>query len=209
MLTGAHPILPLDAKEATWLVDPPIGVISETELIGMRARALAKHRIHVEEMRSRIDVDKLKRLRAYERDFKAVIKDYRFQPGDLVLIRNTAIESSLNAKMKERYNGPMIVVKETKGGSYIVAEMTGAVWQQKVAKFRVVPYFARRKIALPEGIMKIIDLNDLELERIEAQPEEDDVLLSRDYLMDDVRMETEDNSDQDDESIEADSIENS
>jgi len=209
MLTGAHPILPLDAKEATWLVDPPIGVISETELIGMRARALAKHRIHVEEMRSRIDVDKLKRLRAYERDFKAVIKDYRFQPGDLVLIRNTAIESSLNAKMKERYNGPMIVVKETKGGSYIVAEMTGAVWQQKVAKFRVVPYFARRKIALPEGIMKIIDLNDLELERIEAQPEDDDVLLSRDYLMDDVRMETEDNSDQDDESIEADSIENS
>jgi hypothetical protein len=36
MLTEAHPILPLDAVEATWLVDSPIGVISENELIDMR-----------------------------------------------------------------------------------------------------------------------------------------------------------------------------
>jgi len=53
----------------------------------------------------------------------------------------------------------MIVVRVNKGGSYIVAEMTGAVCQQKCARFRVVPYYARRKIPLPEGIMKIIDLD--------------------------------------------------
>ena len=152
MLTGAHPILPLDAQEATWLADPPIGVISEEELIGMRARALAKHRIHVEQMKERIDKDKLKRLQAYEKDFEAVIKDYKFRPGDLVLVRNTAIEKSLDKKMKARYNGPMIVVRITKMESYILAEMTGTVLQHKVAKFRVVPYFARRKIKIPEGI---------------------------------------------------------
>ena len=75
MLTGAHPVLPLDVKEPTWLVDLPTGVISENDLVGFRARALAKHRIHVAKMRSRIDQDKLKWLEAYERDFKAVIKD--------------------------------------------------------------------------------------------------------------------------------------
>jgi ribosomal protein L21E len=195
MVTGAHPILPLDSEEATWLVKPPDGVISEEELIGMRARALAKHRIHVDQMRKRVDKDKLLRLKAYEKDFKAVIKDFKFKPGDLVLIRHTEIESSLDKKMKPRYTGPMIVVAENKGGSYIIAEMSGAVWHQKVAKFRVVPYFARQKIDLPEGIMEIIDTDEAGLERIRAQPE-DDVNLFRDYLMDDVRVRDSDESDQ-------------
>ena len=187
MVTGAHPILPLDAAEATWLIKPPTGVISEEELIGLRARALAKHGTHIAEMRRRIDHEKLKRLEEYERDFKAVIRDFVFKPGDLVMVRNTAIESSLDKKMKPRYNGPMIVVRRNKGGSYIIAEMTGAVWQHKVARFRVVPYFARRKIELPDGIMAIIDVDQEALDRIENLPEED-IDNSRDYLMEDVRL---------------------
>jgi ribosomal protein L21E len=196
MVTGAHPILPLDAEEATWLVKPPNGVITEEELIGMRARALAKHRIHVEQMKKRVDKEKLKRLKAYEHDYKAVIKDYKFQPGDLVLVRNTEIESSLNKKMKERYSGPMIVVAENRGGSYIIAEMTGAVWHTRVAKFRVIPYFARERIDIPEGIMKVIDMDEKDLERLRTQPENSDLPL-RDYLMDDVNMTDSDDSDQD------------
>jgi len=34
-----------------------------------------------------------------------VIKDFEFNPGDLVLVRNTAIESALDKKMKARYMG--------------------------------------------------------------------------------------------------------
>ena len=193
MVTGAHPVLPLDLQEATWLVKPPIGVLTDEELVGMRARALAKHRIHVAKMRTRIDQDKMRHLKAYERDYKAVIRDYKFQPGDLVLVRNTAIESSLDKKMKPRYMGPMIVVAVNKGGSYILAEMNGAVWQQKVAKFRVIPYFARERVEIPEGIMNIIDAGESELERIRAQPE-DESILERDYLMDGVAMHDSDES---------------
>ena len=205
MVTGAHPILPLDAAEATWLVKPPTGVVTEIELIGLRARALAKHGTHVAKMRQRIDKDKLKRLLNYERDYKAVIKDFKFKPGDLVMVRNTAIESSLDKKMKPRYTGPMIVVKQNKGGSYILAEMTGAVWQHKVGKFRVVPYFAREKIDLPDGIMSIIDADEDVLQRIEEMPDED-VTLSRDYLMDGVDFEESDDSDSGEEEDEADDI---
>ena len=89
--------------------------------------------------------------------------------------------------MKPRYTGPMIVVVRNPRGSYIVAEMTGAVWQHKVARFRVIPYFARKKIDLPEGIMKIIDVDEETLDKICAQPEEYEP-LDRDYLMDSVAM---------------------
>ena len=188
MVTGVHPILPLDAAEATWLTRPPDKVMTFEEMIGSRARALAKHRIHLIKMRARIDQDKLKRLERYERDFKAVIKDYRFEPGDLVLVRNTAIESSLDKKMKPRYTGPMIVVRQNKGGAYILAEIDGSVWHQKVARFRVVPYFARKRIELPKGILDIIDCDEETLLRIEEQVDPDEN-LSKDYLMEGVILE--------------------
>ena len=197
MVTGADPILPLDIKEATWLVRPPVGIISEEELIGNRARALAKHRIHVNQMRKRIHKQKLERLLRYEKDNEAVIKDYKFEPGDLVLVRNTVVESSLNRKMKPGYLGPMIVVKENKGGSYILAEVTGAVWHRKVAKFRVVPYFAREKIDIPEGILAVIDASEEDLVHIENLVDEMEEPPDRDYLLDDVRMNDSDSEDDD------------
>ena len=195
MITGTHPILPLDVKEVTWLIKPPGGIISEDELIGLRARAITKHRVHVEQMRKRIDEEKLRRLKAYERNFKAVIKDYKFKPKDLVLVRNTAVESSLDKKMKPRYFGPMIVVAENRGGSYVLAEMTGAVWRQKVAKFRVVPYFARERLEIPESIMEIIDLDKPGLAKLLMQPEAD-VHWNRDYILENIKLVDSDGSDQ-------------
>lgn len=188
LVTGTHPILPLDLAEATWLVEFPNGALSESDLIGLRARALAKHRAHTDQMRKRIDRDKIKRVQAFEKEFKTVIKNYKFTPGDLVLVRNTAIENSLDKKMKPRYFGPMIVVKENKGGSYILAELTGAVWHQKVAKFRVVPYFARKKIQLTEEVKLILDMDRDALSKLDSLPEPEDY-PSRDYLMDNVTLE--------------------
>lgn len=167
MVTGAHPTLPLDVAEATWLIKPPSDAITDEELIGSRARALAKHSTHISAMRKRVDLGKLKILRKYEKDNKAVIKDYTFNPGDLVLVRNTQVEDALNTKMKPRYLGPMIVVQRRPGGSYIIAEMNGAVWQQKVAAFRVVPYFPRKRIELPDGIQAVIDVSMEGLKKID------------------------------------------
>jgi hypothetical protein len=195
MVTGNHPILPLDAMEATWLAKPPEGLETHEEVIAKRAQTLAKHRIHVEEMKGRIDNEKLRRLKRYESDFKAVIKDYEFNPGDLVLVRNTAIESSLDKKMKPRYNGPMVVIARNKGGSYILAEMNGAIWKQKVARFRVVPYYARKSIELSEDLLNIIHNNSTLLRQLAEQKDEGPI-VQRDYLMDDVRMSAADDSDE-------------
>ena len=53
----------------------------------------------------------VKWLLQYEKDHKAVIKDYNFKLGNLILIRNTVIEKSLDKKMKARYLGPMVVIR--------------------------------------------------------------------------------------------------
>ncbi|THU82083.1 hypothetical protein K435DRAFT_591659, partial [Dendrothele bispora CBS 962.96] len=55
---GAEPILPLDIVESTWLVKLPDRVLTLEELIGYRAQALAKHRVHVEDMIKRVDEGK-------------------------------------------------------------------------------------------------------------------------------------------------------
>src|SRR5271163_1918395 len=88
MVTGAHPILPLDIEEATWLVELPGRILSTAELMGFRARALAKHNQHMAQMRQKISEDKIDWLRKYEKENQHTIKDLNFKSGDLVLIRN-------------------------------------------------------------------------------------------------------------------------
>jgi len=49
----------------------------------------------------------------FERIHEKTIRNYAFERGDLVLMRNTRIEKSLNRKMRARYFGAVdCVVKE-------------------------------------------------------------------------------------------------
>jgi Integrase zinc binding domain len=185
---GAHPITPLDIEEATWLVEYPGEILSEADLIGLRARALAKHSYHVEEMRERVDEEKRKAVRRYEEIHKHTIKDYDFKPGDLVLIRNTRVEKSLDTKMATRYMGPMVVVRRTKGGSYLVCEMTGAMYHGKVGQFRVVPFEQRTSIDLPDNILELIDLTNEELEEMAEDDSEPDEYLGKDMQFHKIRI---------------------
>jgi hypothetical protein len=168
---GTHPVLPLDIAEATWLVEYPDGLISTDELVGLRARALAKHVVHVEEMRKRMAAIKIKGAADYAEKYKHVIKDYSFEPGDVVLVRNTVEEGSLSGRNRDRWWGPLVVVRRTKGGAYIVCELNGAVWQKKIGKFRVIPYQQRQKLTLGSRIEELIDVSRETMDELEDEPD--------------------------------------
>nr|GAT43392.1 predicted protein [Mycena chlorophos] len=171
-VTGAHPILPLDVAEATWLAEYPDCILTTDELVGLRARSLAKHTVHVEEMRTRVQDERRQSLAEYVAKYKHVIRDYHFGPGDVVLVRNTVEEDSPSARNRERWWGPLIVVRRTQGGAYIVCEFNGAVWQKKIGQFRVIPYEQRRQLTLGPRIEEVLDVGKETLDALEAEPED-------------------------------------
>ncbi|KNZ81807.1 hypothetical protein J132_10085 [Termitomyces sp. J132] len=70
--------------------------------------------------------------------------------------------------MSACYWGPMVVLTRTKGGNYIVAELDGTVWQERVAAFRVILYKARQHITLPTSIEKWIDITPSKLQELKG-----------------------------------------
>ena len=174
--TGTHPLLPFDIAEANYLLPPPEATLSTTDLIARRATALQKRREHLADLHRKVHHARLKAAVQFEKEHAHTIRDFDFKMGDLVLIRNTAIEKALNRKMRARYLGPVIVVSRNRGGAYIVAELDGSVFDRPVAAFRVIPYFARKSIPVP-SVDDLIDISKrrlLEMEQSEVEDPDDD-----------------------------------
>jgi hypothetical protein len=168
-VTGSHPLIPLDISEATYLQPPPDSVLSSTDLIARRAIALQKRSADINQLYSKVYEARLTAAVRFENNHQRTIRDYGLKRGDLVLMRNTQIEKSLNRKMRPRYLGPLVVVSRNYGGAYIVAELDGTVFHRPVAAFRIIPYFARKSIAVPE------DFVDIPQSRLEEMEQSDDV----------------------------------
>ena len=60
--------------------------------------------------------------------------------------------------MRARYLGPLVVLARNKGGTYIVCELNGSVFDRPVAAFPIIPYFARKSLPLPD-LDKFIDIS--------------------------------------------------
>ena len=91
--------------------------------------------------------------RDFKRKYALTIKDPSFNPGDLVLVRNSVVETDHSRKTKPRYFGPMVVLTQSHNKSYRLAELDGAVSKLRYAAFRLVPYHSRS--------LAFIDIADL------------------------------------------------
>jgi hypothetical protein len=140
-ITGAHPILPFDIAEATYLQLPPTSVMSSTDLISHHAITLQKRSTDINALYSKVYQARLKAAHRFEQQHLRTLKDFNFQHGSLVLMHNTQIEKSLNKKMRARYIGPLIVVSRNYSGAYILSELDGTVLHRPIAAFCLLPYF--------------------------------------------------------------------
>jgi hypothetical protein len=172
--TGTHPLLPLDITETTYLQPPPDSILSTTDLIVRRAIALQKCTTDLAQLHSKVFEARCKAAVAFEKKHFRTIRDFNFKYGDLVIMRNSQIEYALDRKMKPRYLGPLIVVSRNKGGAYILCELDGSVLHRPVAAFRLVPYFARRSIELPENAIDISLKRLREMEQMDM-PEDNEM----------------------------------
>ena len=157
--TGTHPLLPFNISEANYLAPPPESVLMTTELMTQRAIALQKQRDQLGELHNKVHRAQLKAVVRFEQEHAQTMCNFDFKIGDLILIRNTAIEKALNRKMHTRYLGPLIVISQNKEGAYIVMELNGSVFNRPVAAFRVIPYFLWTKLFDLPPLEDLIDIS--------------------------------------------------
>ena len=143
MAHGVEPLLPFDITLVTFLIPDLTKPLSTSELIAIRARQLQARDQDLDTIRDNIVKSRFTAARDFERRYAHTIKDPSFNPGDLVLVRNSAVESDHSRKTKPRYFGPMVVLTKSRNKSYRLAELDGAVSKLRYAAFRLVPYHSR------------------------------------------------------------------
>jgi hypothetical protein len=174
MAHGIEPLFPFNLTEATCLVPiPDTYRISTSTLLAFHTCQLQKRIEDLESIKECVLKSHFASIKKFEAVFKSRIKDYDFQPGSLVLAQNSRIEKELNRKMKLRYMGPMVVLRQMTSGSYMLAELDGVVSNLRFATFHLVPYHARTNFTIPQYFTEYDD-EDLDSIAGEADEELDD-----------------------------------
>jgi hypothetical protein len=154
---GIHPLLPFDITEATTLLPAPDSTMTPQELVGRRAAEFIKRTQQLETIRDRVFEYRKKAMEKFVEKNFFKIRDYQFERGDLVLVRNTRYEMSHNRKKFVRWLGPYIFLAKNRREAIILCDLAGTVHRDSYATFRIIPYFPRKAVVLPavEGFLDI------------------------------------------------------
>ncbi len=169
LVHGTEPLFPFHIAEAMFLLPPLDRPIETSDLLALRGMQLWLRQQDLQDIQDRVLKARFRSIEDFKIRFANTIKDYDFQPGSLVLVRNKAVETSHSRKQEPRYLGPYAVVKRTGGGSYFLTELDGALCKRPFAAFRLVPYFPRSKLSVP--VTKVISASDEELNAMNSEAE--------------------------------------
>lgn len=175
---GYHPLLPTDAYFLTfgWDAKP----MTQDELLVERTKILAQKPEHEEEALKRLKAARFKSAEAWNKAHSHTLRHEDFNPGDLVLVRNSAIETEHSRKHKPRWLGPMVIVRRTRGGCYVLAELSGAISKLRFAATRLAEYYRREGLSfviedfIPASTLEMLDKTLKEEERNHVPNERND-----------------------------------
>ncbi|KZP28136.1 hypothetical protein FIBSPDRAFT_948028 [Athelia psychrophila] len=102
---------------------------------------------HEDDIASAAEVLKAARYRSkaqFEKRFHKILNYEFYNPGDLVIVRNSKDDMSLSKKTLKRYLGPFEIDRRTRNGAYVLKELDGTYIRTAVAAFRLFPYLDRK-----------------------------------------------------------------
>jgi hypothetical protein len=143
LLHGTHPLLPFDITEATFMIEEYRAGLTTAELLALRVRQLSKKPQDLRRAAKMLKKHRFASKEQFEKKFAKLLTREDYEPGELVLIRNSVVESHLDRKAYARYLGPFIVERRTSAGSYVIQELDGTFLASHVAAYRLAPYIAR------------------------------------------------------------------
>lgn len=172
MVHGLEPILPLDITLATYLVPKVDRPLSTEELLYIRTRQLERRDEDLHEIHERVVKSRYSSIAQFRKDNANRIREQKFEPGTLVLVRNVKAEHDLGGKHLPRYYGPMVVISASPSfRSYRLAELDGAVSKIRFAAFRLVQYHPRDASSIPVTTF----LDNLTLEDLKRDDLDDNI----------------------------------
>jgi hypothetical protein len=143
LLHGIQPILPFDLTEASFLVEGFHGNMSPTELLALKIQQLAKQPEDIRHAAQLLKKIHCTSCEQFERRYIRKLQKTDFKPGKMVMAWNSRIEKSWDKKFQRCYLGPFEVVHKTKGGSYVLIELSDVIHKQGYMASRLLPYFIR------------------------------------------------------------------
>ncbi|KIO02719.1 hypothetical protein M404DRAFT_147444 [Pisolithus tinctorius Marx 270] len=180
MVHGVELLFPFDLAEATFLLPLSCNdatLLTTTELIAWHVHQLQKCQDDPDQVCGNVLCARFQSIQQFEAAFQHRIKDHNFAPSTLVLVRNSRIEKELNRKTKPWYTGPMVILHQTTGGLYLLAELDGSISKLRFAAFHLLPYHPQSQTCAT--VTRITGLDDEELDHLleeaEDDPTDDDV----------------------------------
>jgi hypothetical protein len=176
LLHGYHPILPCDLADSVLLLEGWSSNMSPIDFLALRIQQLQQQPNDIQTAAKTLKLHQFRSKEHFEHRYHRQLFTEDFRENDLVLVRNSRVMNDLGRKAKPRWLGPYVVVRRTRGGSYVLQELNGAVSVQGIAASHLLPYFSRTSPEI-QKLASGLPPND---ERIDTEYREADVLIDSD-----------------------------